>query len=104
MESESHGLIFISKYEGADEFWNTDEMAKFLIKEEAFLHFIKDAGITVLMIRQGVAINTQRISRMILAEVLLKLGSDSETAWGLMLCNLVYTPAFNWFVTKLPYK
>lgn len=36
-------------------------------------------------------------------ELIVKLGLDSDISWALMLCNLVYTPAFGWFVTHIPY-
>lgn len=92
------------KYEGADEFWNTDGDGEVPNKKkEAFLHFIKDAGIVTYDKARSGDKYTKNFPNDF-GKVLFKLGSDSETAWGLMLCNLVYTPAFNWFVTKLPYN
>lgn len=35
------------------------------------------------------------------AEVIGRLSLEDENAWALMLCNLVYTPQFNWAVNKL---
>ena len=34
-------------------------------------------------------------------EVVASLNGESATAWALMLCNLVYTPQFYWWVMNI---
>jgi 3'-phosphoadenosine 5'-phosphosulfate sulfotransferase (PAPS reductase)/FAD synthetase len=92
------------KYEGSDEFWDTDGNGEVPNKKkDAFLNFTKDAGIVTYDKSKNGNKYTKNVPNDF-ARVLFKLGSDSEITWGLMLCNLVYTPEFNWFVTNLPYR
>ena len=35
------------------------------------------------------------------AETVCRIGAFEESTWALILCNLVYTPAYNWFVNNL---
>ena len=36
-------------------------------------------------------------------EKIREIGLSDDKAWALMLCNLVYTPAFGWFITHVPF-
>ncbi|MBQ1390020.1 MAG: phosphoadenosine phosphosulfate reductase, partial [Clostridia bacterium] len=38
-----------------------------------------------------------------LGELVVTLGGESVTAWALMLCNLVYTPQFYWWLTNIDF-
>lgn len=38
------------------------------------------------------------------AEIIDRLGLDSETSWAIMLANLVYTPQFNWVVKRMNFS
>lgn len=38
-----------------------------------------------------------------LGEKIKQMGLFEVNAWAIMLCELVYTPAFNWFVKKIPF-
>lgn len=92
------------KYEGSDEFWNTDGNGDVPNKKkDAFLNFMKDAGLVTYDRTKNGDKYTRNVANDF-ARILFKLGSDSDITWALMLCNLVYTPEFRWFVTKLPYK
>lgn len=33
-----------------------------------------------------------------------KYSSDKDLMWALMLCNLSYTPAFNWYIKNIPFE
>ena len=92
------------KYEGSDEFWNTDGNGEVPNKKkDAFLNFVKDAGlVTYDKSRQGDKY-TKNVPNEF-ARKLFSIGSASDTTWALMLCNLVYTPQFNWYVKNLPFK
>ena len=35
------------------------------------------------------------------AQVIDKLGLDSDSAWAIMLSNLAYTPQFNWLIKRM---
>lgn len=37
-------------------------------------------------------------------KLLLSIGVDSETTWGLMLCNLAYTAQFNWWIKNIDFN
>ena len=37
-------------------------------------------------------------------ELVTRLGTDDTNAWALMLCNLSYTPAFQWYVKNIPFN
>lgn len=37
-------------------------------------------------------------------KVVAKLGSESQSAWGLILCNLAYTPQFNWWIRNIEFN
>ncbi len=89
---------------GTKEFWNSDghgEVAN--KKKDAFLNFLKDAELVTFNRLNGDDKYTRNEPNE-LAKLLFRLGSDSDSAWALMLCNLAYTPEFNWFVKNVPFN
>lgn len=89
------------KYQGGEEFWNTDgdgEVAN--KKKDAFLNFIKDAGL-VEYDRKAPGDKYTRCKPTALVEIIEKVGAESETAWGIILTNLAYTPQFNWYIRNI---
>lgn len=90
---------------GSAEFWMTDGHG-FVAnkKKDAFLNFVKDAGLVVYNKTNGGDKYTKN-EPSDFAKVLFNYGSDSDVTWALMLCNLVYTAEFNWFVKNIvPYE
>ncbi len=86
---------------GSDEFWNSDGHG-FVAnkKKDAFLNFVKDAGLVNYNKANGGDKYTKNEANEF-AEVLFRCGSDSDVTWALMLCNLAYTPEFNWFIKNV---
>lgn len=86
---------------GNSEFWETDGHGEVPNKKkDAFLNFLKDAG----MVSYDKTIAGSKYDKNIptaFATTLFDLGCDSISAWALMLCNLVYTPEFNWFIKNI---
>jgi phosphoadenosine phosphosulfate reductase len=37
-------------------------------------------------------------------ELVARMGIDSVTSWVLMLCNLAYSPAFEWYIKNIPFN
>lgn len=86
---------------GSSEFWNTDGHGVVANKKkDAFLNFLKDAGLVTYNKTNGGDKYTKN-EPSDFARKLFKYGSDSDIAWALMLCNLSYTPEFNWFVKNV---
>lgn len=92
------------KYKGSEEFWNSDgDSAVANKKKDAFLNFIKDAGI----VTAGKAAGKDKYTKYELTDFgknIINLDSDSEILWALLLCNLVYTSDFNWFIKNIDMK
>ncbi len=90
------------KDNGSTEFWITDGHSEVPSKKkDAFLNFLKDSG----MVEFDKSVSGDKYAKYVpsqFAKVLFSLGSDSEITWALMLCNLVYTPEFNWYVKNIP--
>ncbi|WP_194611684.1 phosphoadenosine phosphosulfate reductase domain-containing protein [Clostridium vitabionis] len=89
---------------GTTEFWNSDghgEVAN--KKKDAFLNFVKDAGLVTFNRLYGDDKYTRNEPNEF-ADILFDLGSESDSAWALMLCNLAYTPEFNWFIKSVPFN
>lgn len=59
-------------------------------KTDVMFGFLRDAEV---LKKRNVTAFGKRIKEMDL---------NQETPWALMLCNLVYTPAFGWFVKNIP--
>jgi phosphoadenosine phosphosulfate reductase len=86
------------KYNGGEEFWLTDgdsEVAN--KKKDAFLNFAKDASL-VAYDKSAVGDKYTKCKPSAIVGKIEKLGANSETSWGLLLSNLVYTPQFNWYI------
>lgn len=95
-------IDYYFKDEGLEEFWDTDgHGAVPNKKKDAFLNFLKDADMVVAS--KGDAGNKYtKFKPSNFSCVLFGLGSDNESAWALMLANLVYTSEFNWFIKNIP--
>lgn len=92
--------IFFSYNCGAD-FWNSDGDGLVANKKkDAFKSFTIDAGLTVYDKKA----DGDKYSKCVpthFAEIVKKMGAGDEKTWALILTNLVYTPAFGWFVNNL---
>jgi phosphoadenosine phosphosulfate reductase len=79
---------FIRFFEEKNDFWNAHGLGPNQVK--TFKRFLKDAGLTV------------KNSYSALAELISELGWETDTAWGILLVNLVAdNPQIRWYVTKL---
>ena len=88
---------------GGEAFWNSDGHGLVANKKkDAFLNFVKDAGLVDFKKLNGGDKYTKNEANAF-AKVLFNIGSNSDTAWALMLCNLAYTPEFNWFIKNVPF-
>lgn len=91
------------RHNGGKDFWLSDGDGLVANKKkEAFRNFANDAGLTAY----DKTAEGDRYTKCLptpFAETIIKEGSRSQVSWALMLCNLVYTPAFNWFVTALEF-
>lgn len=96
-------IDFYFQDKGSDEFWNSDGHGHVANKKkDAFLNFIKDAGLVSYNRLDGDNKYTKNKPNKF-AKVLFSIGSDSEITWGLMLSNLAYTPEFKWFIKNIPF-
>lgn len=94
-------LDIYSKYEGNTAFWNTDGDGHVANKKkDAFLTFLKDAGI----VEYNKHVDGDKYTKCKptnFAETVFRLGSESTITWALILANLAYTHSFNWFISNL---
>ena len=37
-------------------------------------------------------------------ELIIRMGTSDTASWALMLCNLAYTPAFQWYIKNIPFN
>ena len=37
-------------------------------------------------------------------ELITRMGTSDANSWALMLCNLAYTPAFQWYIKNIPFN
>lgn len=89
------------RYEGSADFWNNDGDGPVANKKkDAFLNFVKDAGLVTYNKANGGDKYTKN-EPSLFAKAMFPLGVDSDIVWGAMLCNLVYTPQFNWFIKNI---
>lgn len=89
------------QYEGKTDFWNTDGGGAVANKKkDAFLAFVKDAGLVVYNNSNG-GDKYSKNEPSALAKVLFPRGTDSEFTWAVFLCNLAYTSEFNWFIKNI---
>lgn len=96
-------LSIFFKYDGGADFWNTDGDSKVSNKKkDAFLNFIKDAGLVIFQKTvEGDKYTKNHTSELF--SILKRFGTSSPITWAILLCNLVYTPEFNWFVKNIPF-
>ena len=75
-----------------DAFWDNNSLGSEMIK--SLKNFLRHAEIT----------EKNKITSF--GEKIAKFGGESPISWALMLCNLVYTPQFNWWLmnTDLNYS
>lgn len=79
---------FVRFFESKNDFWSAHGLGPNQVK--TFKRFLKDAGLT------------EKNNFTLLAELINRLGWDGETAWGILLINLVSNnPQLRWYVTKL---
>ena len=89
------------RYDCGAEFWMSDGDGLVANKKkDAFKNFVQDAGLVVFDKKAEGDKYTKCIPTAA-AEAVCRIGASEETAWALILCNLVYTPAYNWFVNNL---
>lgn len=89
------------QYEGSADFWNTDGNGVVANKKkDAFLNFVKDAGLVVYNKSNGGDKYTKN-EPSTLAKLLFKYGTSAELTWATLLCNLVYTAEFKWFIKNI---
>lgn len=60
-------------------------------KTDSMFTFLNDSGVT----------NKRKITEFFY--IIDKIGIENDISWALMLCNLVYTPAFNWYIKNIPF-
>ena len=70
-----------------DAFWDDNGLGSMMIT--ALKAFLRHAGVS------------EKNKITYFGEIVSALGSQSQAAWSLMLCNLVYTPQFNWWVNNI---
>ena len=88
--------------EGSTDFWMSDGHG-FVAnkKKDAFLNFVKDAG----LVEYDKTLDGDKYTKNTptpFARAVFSIGSDSVVSWALMLCNLAYTAEFNWFIKNIP--
>lgn len=90
------------KHKGNESFWTTDgDSLVANKKKDAFLSFVKDAGLVEYNRKAG----GDKYSRNLptkFAETLFKIGAESDITWALLICNLAYSPQFNWYIKTIP--
>lgn len=88
--------------EGLADFWMSDGHGLVANKKkDAFLNFVKDAG----LVEYDKMLDGDKYTKNIpttFARAAFSIGSDSDVSWALMLCNLAYTSEFNWFIKNIP--
>ena len=77
-------------FEKKDKFWQDNQLGSMMIT--ALNTFLSDAGIS----------QKKRITDF--GQLLANIGVDSEEAWGLIACNLAYTPQFAWWIKNVNFN
>ena len=72
-----------------DDFWNDNALGSQMVT--SLKVFLRHAGVM------------KRMKITAFGEKVADFGSGTEQAWALMLCNLVYTPQFNWWVNNIDF-
>ena len=88
-------------YEGTTDFWSTNGDGMVANKKkDSFYSFVLDSGIGVI----DKSVVGDKFSKCVptkFGKVIISLGAESPSAWGLILANLAYTPAYTWFIKNL---
>ncbi len=91
------------RYQGGSDFWFSDGDGMVgNKKKDAFKNFADDAGLTVY----DKTADGDKYSKCVpteFASLVIRKGAYSPISWAMILCNLVYTPAYNWFVNNLEF-
>ena len=77
----------IEYFDKKNDFWNTHNLGS--KKIDVFKNFLKDSGIS----------EKNKITKF--GKIVANIGVDSTMTWGLILCNLAYTPEFNWWIKHI---
>lgn len=89
------------KYDCGAEFWMSDGDGLVANKKkDAFKNFVLDAGL-VMYDKKAEGDKYCKCIPTAVAETVCKIGATKDVTWALILCNLVYTPAYSWFVNNL---
>lgn len=89
---------WITKYLKHKElFWSSEYNDLGSMKITALKRFLRDANIKL---EKDNYQNSESLP-IIMNNTINRLGYDNIASWTLLLCNLVYTPQFNWFVKNL---
>ena len=94
-------LDIFCKYNCGAGFWMSDGDG-FVAnkKKDAFKNFVQDAGLVVYD-KRAEGDKYSKCVPTLMAEAICRIGATEDSAWALILCNLVYSPAYNWFVKNL---
>lgn len=99
----SEWLEVFTKYNGGKEFWLTDGDNKIgNKKKDACKAFTEDAGLTAYN-KNADGDKYTKCLPTVFADTIIRIGASRVNAWALILCNLAYTPAFNWFINTLEF-
>ena len=75
-------------FDKKDDFWESDNgLGTKMV--DSLKKFLSDAKLTT----------KNKLNKF--GQLVTSMGIESETAWGLMLCNLAYTSQFNWWITTI---
>lgn len=77
-------------FEKKDRFWEDNSLGSQMIT--SLKAFLRHTG----------ALEGKNISDF--GEKIAELGGDTVVSWALMLCNLVYTPQFNWWINNIGFE
>ena len=83
------------RYQGGSEFWDTDGDGLVVNKKkDKFRSFLQDAGMITGKAKDPKPTN--------FSDTVVKMGAQSETAWALMLVNLVHNSVdYRWYINNL---
>lgn len=99
--ARSEWLETYCAYDGNEDFWTSDGDGLVANKKkDAFRNFVLDAGLAVFN-KDVKGDKYTKCTPTIVTETVKKIGATEDASWAILLCNLVYTPAYNWFVSNL---
>ena len=80
-----------SYFEKGDDFWNDSRLGSEM--EKSLKKFLRHAEVT-----------DKKNTLSSFGKIITDIGAKSPTSWALMLCNLVYTAQFNWWVMNIDFN